>query len=375
MAGPHGTTGQVPSDIDTSDSVTFLSYNSTGADKVKCEFIREIQKEYSVNFTAVQEHFKTVKNTAQYFSDQFKTSHAYTIPAYRLPGVESGRGRGGLVQLADRGLAVPRARVAAGSPRIQAQKLKFPTCQILWINTYFPCDPQLQEYDATELIQTLAEVERIVTASSDCEIIWSGDINCDMKRDNHFTRTVTATLRRLGLASVWEDRPIDYTHTHTDGTSTSVIDHFVVSRRLLQLVDDCGPVHRGDNLSRHCPILLSLQLGELPRRQAATQPPPPRMPAWGRATEEEVVGYTAALHQRLQAVQCPGSLVHCRDPLCTDPSHSQARDSVVLEILLAMLHQLHLRAPAHRAGGPRWPPAAGDTSRMELRGGASSTAE
>ena len=127
------------------------------------------------------------------------------------------------------------------------------------------------------------------------------------------------------------------THTHTDGTSTSVIDHFVVSRRLLQLVDDCGPVHRGDNLSRHCPILLSLRLGELPRRQAATQPPPPRMPAWGRATEEEVVGYTAALHQRLQAVQCPGSLVHCRDPLCTDPSHSQARDSVVLEILLAMV--------------------------------------
>ena len=304
---------------------------------MKCEFIREIQKEYNVSYCAVQEHFKTVKNTVQYFSEQFSQSHTYTIPAYRLPGVDSGRGRGGLVQLAERGLAVPRARVAAGSPRIQAQKIRFPNCQILWINTYFPCDPQLQDFDTTELIETLAELEAMMTSNSDCDIIWSGDLNCDMKRNNLFTRTVTAALRRMGLASVWESRPIDYTHTHTDGTSTSVIDHFVVSPRLLPLVEDCGPLHRADNLSRHSPILLSLRLGELPRRQAAAQPPPPRMPAWGRATEEEVASYTAALHQRLQAVQCPGSLVHCRDPLCTDPSHTQARDDMVLEIILSMV--------------------------------------
>ena len=152
-----------------------------------------------------------------------------------------------------------------------------------------------------------------------------------------FTRTVTATMRRLGLASVWEGRAIDYTHTHTDGTSTSIIDHFVVSPRLLQLVEDCGPIHRGDNLSRHSPILLSLRLGELPQRQAAAQPPPPRMPAWARATEEEVTGYTAALHQRLQAVRRPASLLHCRDSLCSDPTHSQARDNVVLDILISLV--------------------------------------
>ena len=346
MAGPDLTMGPGPPsqggpcDRDTpvtSETINFMSYNSTGADSVKCEFIRVMQQEYNVNFCAVQEHFKTVKNTAQYFSAQFNQTHVYTIPAYRLPGVDSGRGRGGLLQLADRGLAVPRARVATGSPRIQAQKLKFPTCEVLWINSYFPCDPQLQDYDATELIQTLNEVERIVTAAGNCEVIWSGDLNYDMRRENLFTRTVTATLRRLGLSSVWESRPIDFTHTHTDGTNTSVIDHFVVSQRLLQLVEDCGPVHRGDNLSRHCPIFLSLRLGELPRRQAAPQPPPPRMPAWGRATEEEVAGYTAALHQRLRAVRCPTSMLHCRDPLCSNPAHSQARDRVVLDILISMV--------------------------------------
>ena len=136
--GPGPPAHGEPCDRDTavtSDTVTFMSYNATGADTIRCEFIKDIQKEYSVNYCAIQEHFKTVKNTVQWFREKFSESHSYTIPAYRLPGVESGRGRGGLVQLADRGLAVPRARVAAGSPRIQAQKLTLPTCNILWINT------------------------------------------------------------------------------------------------------------------------------------------------------------------------------------------------------------------------------------------------
>ena len=186
------------------------------------------------------------------------------------------------MQLAERGLAVVRAGMVTGS-RKRAQKLTFPTCELLWINKYFPFDPQLQDSDATELIQTLAEVEAILMAAGDCEVVWAGDLNYEMRRDNLFTRTMRAALQCFGLVSVWEDRPIDYTHTHTDGVNSSVIDHFMVSPRLLELVEDCGPVHRGDNLSRHSLILLSLRLGELPKRQAVPQPPPPRMPAWGRA--------------------------------------------------------------------------------------------
>ena len=73
-------------------------------------------------------------------------------------------------------------------------------------------------------------------------------MNYDPKRNNHFTRTVSATLQRLHLTSVWEGRNIDYTHVHTDGVGTSTLDHFMVSQRLLDLVEDCGPVHRGGKL-------------------------------------------------------------------------------------------------------------------------------
>ena len=116
-----------------------------------------------------------------------------------------------------------------------------------------PCDPQTQSFDDTELLSVLSEVETMMAANSGCEVIWAADMNWDQRRDNHFTRTVSAAMTRLGLTSVWEGREIDYTHMHTDNVSSSTIDHFLVSRRLLDLVEDCGPVHRGDNLSRHSP--------------------------------------------------------------------------------------------------------------------------
>jgi hypothetical protein len=322
-----------------------MSYNMTGADTIKCQWVRDIASEFNVKYCALQEHFKTVKTTEKWFSQQFRDFYTYVIPAYRLPGVDSGRGRGGLAQLAMKDVMVKRVRAMSRHPRLQAQVLTFPTCNVLWINGYMPCDPQLQMFDDTELLATLSEVESIMTANSNCEVVWAADMNWDTSRDNHFTRTVAAALTRLGLTSVWEGRDIDYTHTHTDGVSTSTIDHFLVSRRLLELVEECGPVHRGDNLSRHSAIFLSLRLGDLQKQQMTTQPPPRRMPPWDRATTTELEAYKSALQTRLQAVQCPHSMLHCRDTLCKEAAHSKERDEVVLDVLLAMVECSYTSLP------------------------------
>ena len=267
------------------------------------------------------------------------------IPGHRAPGVDNGRGMGGLVQLALKKIDVKRVRISTKSPRIQAQALSFPTCKVLWLNTYLPCDPQTQHFDDTELLQTLSEVENIIAASGGCEVIWAGDMNWDMSRNNHFTQIVGAAVQRLGLTSVWKDREISHTHVHTDYVSTSTLDHFILSPRLLNLVEECGPVHRGDNLSRHSPIFLSLRLGDLPLRQATEQPPPRRTPAWDRATDQEKAAYTAELERRLQEVQCPASMKNCVNMSCADSSHSEARDSSVLDILLALVETSYTKVP------------------------------
>ena len=141
-----------------------MSYNMNGAETIKCQWIQDIASEHGVHFCALQEHFKTVKSTEQWFRKQFSFYHTHVIPAYRLPGVDSGRGIGGIVQLSEKGPAVKRAWVVAKPRRVQAQVLNFPRCKILWINSYLPCDPQLHQLDDTELIQTLSEIKKY----SDC---------------------------------------------------------------------------------------------------------------------------------------------------------------------------------------------------------------
>ena len=365
MAGPDPPSpspGILPREegvTDISDSVTFMSYNPTGADTVKCQWIRDIFSEFEVNYCALQEHFKTVKTTEQWFRKQFCDFHTYVIPANRAPGVDCGRGRGGLAQFSLKQLAVRRERIISKNPRVQAQILHFPSCKILWINSYLPCDPQLQHYDDMELLTCLAEVESIVTANPGAEILWSGDLNYDLSRNNHFTRTVAFSIERLGLVPLWKDNNIDYTHIHTDGVSSSTIDHFMLSPALLPLVEECGPLHRGDNLSRHSPVFVKLKISGVPHRPLTEQSPPRRRPAWDRATEAEVESYTTRLHQRLQGIHIPGSMVHCRDPLCNEPSHTKMRDSMVLDILLSMVETSYTTIPlsglhAQREVIPGW---------------------
>ena len=149
-----------PCDIDTtvtvnSDSayattqpVTLMSYNPTGADTVKCQWVHEVAIEHEVDYCALQEHFKTVTSTEQWFRKQFDNYHTYVVPAYRQTGVDSSHGIGGLAQLSLRTSAVPRARMTSKSRRLQAQLLTFLTCTAERLPAVRPPAPDLQQHRA-----------------------------------------------------------------------------------------------------------------------------------------------------------------------------------------------------------------------------------
>ena len=97
----------------------------TGAAADKFQWIREIISEYEGDYIGLQEHFKTVKSSNQWFSNQFKDFSNFIRPAYRLPCVDYGRGRGGLVQLCNKSISVKKSRIISNCPRIQTQILNF----------------------------------------------------------------------------------------------------------------------------------------------------------------------------------------------------------------------------------------------------------
>ena len=150
-------------------------------------------------------------------------------------------------------------------------------------------------------------------------------------------------MERVGLISVWEHHPIDYTHIHTDLSSTSSLDHFIVNERLLPLVLDAGPMHLGDNLSRHSPILLKLDLGSIPARKL-TKSVNLRKPAWYKADQECRDQYTNCLYEKLSSLQLPESLL-CSDPHCQNDTHSLERDNLVIDMMSQVIESSHQYIP------------------------------
>ena len=154
------------------------------------------------------------KNLEPFFREQFKNFDKYLIPAYREPGQDNGRAKGGLAQLTFQNIGVRKERVSTNSWRLQAQILHFGNYSILWINAYLPTDPQTIRFDETELLEVMSEVENMIDKSDFDDVVLGGDLNYDETRNTGYVRAMKNILEKLGLVSVWQKFPIHFTHIH-----------------------------------------------------------------------------------------------------------------------------------------------------------------
>ena len=200
----------------TNPTVSFMGYNSTGIDKQKCLWISELCDMADISYLSIQEHFKIAKNRDKYFSENFDKFNSYVIPGYRAKGQDSGRPKAGLAQLSRKELDVKKSRIVTKNFRLQAQILNFSNSRLLWMNAYFPNDPQNGNLDDSELIEVLSEAEAIMDKVEFDDILWQGDFNWDLSRNTEFSRIMKRFMDRIGLVTLWESHPVDYTHLHTD---------------------------------------------------------------------------------------------------------------------------------------------------------------
>jgi hypothetical protein len=138
---------------------------------------------------------------------------------------------------------VEREVVKTTGWRIQAQILRFCGWRLLWVNVYFPTDPQVLNFDDSELLVVQEELRGILDQGGYDGCIFAGDWNYDARRRSGYARSMSAFLEEVGLVSVWEKFSVDFTYLHTDHTATSVLDNFYVNESLLPLIEDARPVH------------------------------------------------------------------------------------------------------------------------------------
>ena len=137
--------------------------------------------------------------------------------------------------------------------------------------------------------------------------------------------------------------------------SLSTLDRFLVSPGLMQHVVDAGALHLGDNPSRHSPIMLTIQIEAKTIRETTPANPAPRRPAWYKAYESQVNTYTVRLDERLSNLVMPAEL-DCTDPHCDIAEHRQARDSFLLDVIIAMIETSHETVPIGGGKRKKWDP-------------------
>ena len=112
-------------------TVNFISYNSTGMDSVKVNWIKTLCKVSNIDFIGLQEHFKSTKTVDKYFKEHFDEYNTFVVPACRSENQDSGRPKGGLVQMSKKNIKIKIDRIKTNNFRIQAQILHLPRKKLL----------------------------------------------------------------------------------------------------------------------------------------------------------------------------------------------------------------------------------------------------
>ena len=150
--------------------------------------------------------------------------------------------------------------VKCKSKRLLGTKFSFPDCDLLVINGYFPCDPRTDNFDETELLETLEDVKSIVENAECQNVVFSGDLNSHFERNNKFTKIIETIIAEIPLKILWNesycnDKIQEVPHTYAFLTENeghfSRIDHFLVTERLVGLVNEAGVLNLSENLSNH----------------------------------------------------------------------------------------------------------------------------
>ena len=292
------------------DKVCVLSYNSRGFSNFKIDFMKLLLSDVvtgdSIPILCNQENFILRDNS-------YKIKQA--LPNFQIvfnPAVKTnltkGRPSNGMFIAFPDSIKNQVTDVSPGFWRLQAVKIKFMSSTLLLINSYFPTDPQKDNVDDADLLETLGNVKRILEVNEFDTVLWAGDINSDFSRNTNHTRAVQDALQDVGLLTAWDLFEADFTcfHELLGNTFTSKLDHFFWNSMFGKYVLDAGVLHLPENKSDHCPIYCTFDSSIVQEQSSKPNRVKPR-PSWKRASCEEKMLYKSNLEDKLSRLDIQGA--------------------------------------------------------------------
>ena len=133
-----------------------------------------------------------------------------------------------------------------------------------------PTDPGSGNYDIAEYKDVLQEISVILLNSETQVFILGGEWNSDITRNNVQTNTFLSfvDIESLSLGLNYVEAKVPYTYHNANSYST--IDHFLLTKNLIQYVTKYESLFLVDDFSDHVPLKLELNINinyfeEVPR--------------------------------------------------------------------------------------------------------------
>ena len=301
-----------------------ISYNSTGFNPAKADFIRFLVTSLQANIFLVQEHFLLHNNVFK-IQKEFSSFNSYILPANKSnKSLSCGRPSGGLGIFWKHSYnKMIKIVKLPNSTRIQA--IDFDN-KIIIVNCYFPTDTQDNNFDDWELIKCLETLSGIITAYPNHHILIGGDINCDFSRQTPFVNMIRDFTLNSNLSAAWWSFPIDFTYSFSSNihnrTSFSCLDHFFYNDSLQ--VKDAAVIHLGDNLSGHEPIYISININVtdnlVPDSSTHGTQDYTYAPNWSKASVSQLQDFNESLRTKCQSLVIPDGLL-CNNLTCQSDDH------------------------------------------------------
>ena len=198
-----------------------------------------------------------------------------------------------------------------------------------------PCDTARDHDNLTTFNDMLQEISD-TSASLDAQhIVIGGDLNTDFRRltSLHTRASGTYLIRediKYGLQLILSE--VDYTYQSKINNERSIIDHFLLTDNLYNMISEYKVVHDGDNLSDHSVLQMVLQLPvEYINESGVANRQCDRRIQWRTAQLAHLQQYRYTLDYLLDDVHVPAQTgVGCGQP-CEDTISSieSLHDSIV----------------------------------------------
>ena len=328
-----------------SNTISILSQNTDGWSDQKVLTLNFVINTHKIDFCFLQEHMRLERNLFK-VHNKFENFCAFSLPASKTNSVISkGRPSGGLTVLYRKTLEPFVTEITIpDSKRVQAIHFKQGGSAYVFINVYFPTDPQCDNFCDDELLKTLNDINFVFNQYDEhVNFIVIGDFNCDFSRNTRFVDTVHTFVTDHDLVTIWDKFACDFTYAHHVPNNErqytfSTIDHIMVKQDLIDKCVEGCPLHLGENLSKHEILYLKLELDSQidTHDQITSNKTRNDKPNWDKASKEQIEGLLATFNESLNNITIPYQALFCRNLHCNNDQHKSDIDTYGIDIMEAL---------------------------------------